>query len=112
MSFYCKKCGLVQERIKQEKVVVKIRKVRYLFRNIYITTKLDMERGVPIHTRSEPKVVKETSGFEIVEQEIYCPKCAPKDIKPEIIGTVNRYTDRTVYVRNKKKKGLFNKGRR
>lgn len=112
MSFYCKGCGLVQERIKQEKVVVKIRKVRYLFRNIYISTKLDIDKGIPIHTLSQPKVVKETNGFEIVEQTIYCPKCAPKDIKPEVVGTVNKYIDKTVYVRNKEKRGIFSRRRR
>jgi len=110
--FICKKCGQVPEKIKEQKIVTKIRTVKYLFRNIYITTKMDNEKGISIHTRSEPKVVKETAGWEIVEQGIYCPKCAPKDSKPEIIGTVNRYTDRTVYVRDKKKKGLFSRGRR
>jgi len=109
--FICKKCGQIEKGVKQEKVPIKIRRVRYLFRNIYITTKLDMEKGIPIHTRSEPKVVKETNGFEIVEQDIYCPRCVPKDTKPEVIGIINRYTDRTVYVRNKKKKGLFNRRR-
>lgn len=112
MSFYCKKCGLVERGVKQQRVVVKARDVKYLFRNIYVSRQIDNITGIPKLIPSAPKVVKETSGFEMVEQAIYCPKCVPEDIKPEVVGTVNRHIDRTVYVRDKEKKGLFNKRRK
>jgi len=112
MSFYCKSCGLAPKGVKQQKVVTKARNVKYLFRNIYLSRQIDNITGIPKLIPSAPKVVKETSGFEIIEQTIYCPKCAPEDVKPEVVGTVNRYIDRTVYVRNKEKRGLFNRRRR
>jgi len=110
--FICKKCGQVPKKIKQQKVTVKIRTIKYLFRNMYVSRQIDSATGIPKLIPSAPKVVKETSGWEIVEQDIYCSKCAPEDIKPEVIGTVNKYIDRTVYVREKEKRGIFSKRRR
>ena len=100
MSFLCKKCGIVEKRIKQIKVPVKIRKVIYQFRNIYLSRGIDETTKLPKLIEAEPKVVKETKGFEIVEQGIYCPNCKPKDIKPEIVGEVIRTIDRKMQRRD------------
>jgi len=91
--FYCKKCGLVKEGTKQIQVATKIRKVKYQFRNIYLYKKVDEKTGILNMIESEPKLIKETEGFEIVEQDIYCSNCEVKDIKPEIIGEVIRVID-------------------
>lgn len=107
MSFYCKKCGLVKRGVKQHRVVSKARKVQYLFRNIYVSRRIDPTIGIPKLIPSAPKVVKETVGWEIVEQAIYCSKCLPKDIKPEIVDNIVRYIDRTVYTREKRGRSLI-----
>lgn len=104
MSFHCKSCGLVPKGIKQQRVVAKARNVKYLFRNIYVSRHIDSDTGTPKLIPSAPKVVKETAGWEIVEQGIYCPKCVPKDVKPETVGNVVRYIDRIVYTREKRER--------
>jgi len=104
MSFYCKICGQVKKGIKQIKVVTKIRAVKYLFRNVYLSRAIDSITGIPKFVQSIPKIVKETKGFETAESCIYCPKCAPKETKPEIVDNVVRYIDRTVYTREKRER--------
>jgi len=110
MSFYCKSCGLVKKGTKQRTVVTKARKVQYLFRNVYLSRQIDDVTGIPKLIPSAPKVVKETVGWEIVEQDIYCQKCLPKDAKPEIVGKVVRYIDRTVYTREKRERLEIKRG--
>lgn len=109
--FKCKNCGQVQKGIKQHRVAAKVRNVKYLFRNRYVTRRIDSESGMPILTPSAPKVVKETAGWEIVEQDIYCERCLPKDNKPEIVANVVRYIDRTVYAREKRERLEIKRGR-
>lgn len=111
MSFCCKKCGVVEKGIKQHRVATKARKVQYLFRNIYLSRRIDSESGMPKLIPSAPKVVKETSGWEIVEQDIFCERCLPKDTKPEIVDNVVRYIDRTVYTREKRERLEIKRGR-
>lgn len=111
MSFYCKICGLVEKGTKQQRVVTKVRNVKYLFRNIYVSRHIDSDTGTPKLIPSAPKVVKETAGWEIVEQDIYCPKCLPKNSKPKIVDNVVRYIDRTVYTREKRERLLTNRRR-
>lgn len=101
MSFHCKICGEVKPGVKQIKVPVKIRKVIYQFRNIYLSRKIDDKTGVPFIVESEPEVKKQTKGFEIVEQDIYCGNCKPKDIKPAIVGEVIRTIDRKMKRRDR-----------
>lgn len=101
MSYYCKKCGVVEKGIKQIKVPVKIRKVIYQFRNIYLSRGIDNKTGIPKLIEAEPKVVKETKGFETVEVDIYCPNCEPKDIKPEVVGEITRTIDRKMQRRDR-----------
>lgn len=109
MSFHCKSCGLVPKGTKQQKVATKIRNIKYLFRNIYLSREIDNVTGIPKLVPSAPKVVKETAGWEIVEQDIYCGKCLPKEIKPEIVDNAVRYIDRTLFARVKREKSLIKK---
>lgn len=112
MSFYCKICGQVEKGIKQQIVVTKARNVKYLFRNVYLSRQTDNITGIPKLVPSVPKVVKETFGWEIVEQDIFCPKCVPKDTKPKIVDNIVRYIDRTFYTREKREKLEIKRGQK
>jgi len=72
-----------------------------------LSRQIDNVTGIPKLIPSAPKIVKETVGWEIVEQTTYCEKCLPKETKPEIVDNVIRYTDRTLFARVKREKSLI-----
>lgn len=112
MSFRCKNCGLVNKRIKQQRVPITVRKVKYVYR-IKVEEMGAQENGLPTILNTYYRTVKESNGTEIEKEYIYCPNCIPKDVVPEVVGEeVTKTIDlKTVQERKRERRG-FRKFRR
>jgi hypothetical protein len=88
--FNCKKCGTSDRGAKEQSVITEIRKVNYIYK--ITVEKIGLKDGFPAITGSYEKIVGTSKGTEIVNTDIYCPKCVPKNVTPKVVGQVERIT--------------------